>query len=268
MASFGLLGGLRFFGLRLRHRVPQRVGWRLWGSAALPSCRIISTHGSGWPIITEVIIIVLENKRTETPFAVRDNMLDVWKQITELTMRGFGKKKRKMPKIPKNFNKWSEVSQEKWKKTEEEKLIQKEKWDMIFIENETKVVDNLCREIVYLIDRANSMNPQYVCECDKQRLMQDEAIGLCNNLHRELNHIADTIPCNKNFLAIQTDSIEKEIALLKGWRKSCNSTRINTITKEIQQRKTSAEKINFIVGNDDINRSLDILLEKCNSVTN
>lgn len=47
--------------------------------------------------------MVLEDKRSETPFAVRDNALDIWKQVTELSFRGFGKKKRKMPKTPSNF---------------------------------------------------------------------------------------------------------------------------------------------------------------------
>jgi hypothetical protein len=46
------------------------------------------------------------------------------------------------------------------------------------------------------------MIPQTIMEFDQKRLWQDEAIGLCNNLKQELNHIADTIPCNKNFLAI------------------------------------------------------------------
>ena len=186
---------------------------------------------------------VLEDKRKETPFAVRDNALDIWKQITELSMRGFGLKKRKPPKIPKNFSEWSKESQEKWKKSANERYIRNEKWDMIFIENESRVVDGLCREIVHLIDRANSMNPQYLCECDHQRIMQDEAIGRCSNLMRELNHIADTIPCNKNFLATQTESIEREIVLLRGWRKSCNAIRKNVIAKEIRERKKIADSI-------------------------
>lgn len=196
--------------------------------------------------------MVLEDKRKETPFAVRDNMLDIWKQITELCFRGFGIKKRKAPKIPSNFQEWSIESQAKWHANVKEQITRNQKWDMIFIENETRVVDGICRDIVHLIDRANTINPQYLCECDKQRLMQDEAIGLCNNLKRELNHIADTIPCNKNFLAIQTESIEKEITLLRGWRKSCNAGRNNVIAKELQRRKSVAAKMGFIIGTEDL----------------
>lgn len=176
---------------------------------------------------------VLEDKRKETPFAVRDNMLDIWKQVTELCFRGFGLRKRKPPKIPKNFNEWSNESQEKWRKSANEQYVRAEKFDMRFVEKESNVLDDLCREITHLIDRANLIKPQHLCECDEQRLMQDRAIGLCGNLIRELNHIADTIPCNKNFLAIQTENIEKEIALLRGWRKSCNPVRDKIIKKNI-----------------------------------
>lgn len=200
---------------------------------------------------------VLEEYRKETPFFARDNMLDIWKNCTELSFRGFGIKKRKSPKTPKNFDTWSKESQEKWKQTMQLKLEQQERWDLMFIHNETHVVDGLCRKIVYLIDRANTLNPQYLFECDDQRLKQDEAIGYCNNLRRELNHIADTIPCNKNFVALLTEKIDKELDALRGWRKSCNSKRKDVIAKEIKQRKSVAEKIGFITKNEDLTNHLE-----------
>lgn len=152
-------------------------------------------------------------------------MLDIWKHITELSFRGFGIKKRKKPKTPGNFKEWSKESQEKWLKNMEDTYKRNRKWDEMFIENESRVVDDLCRKIVHLIDQANILHPYYLFEWEDQRRMQDEAIGLCSNLKQELNHIADTIPCNKNFLTIQTEDIEKEIALIRGWRRSCNSIR-------------------------------------------
>lgn len=196
--------------------------------------------------------MILKKDRKETKFEVMDNMLDIWKQITELSFRGFGKRMRKKPKIPKNFDEWSEESQNRWIVNTEGKLQQQEQWDMNFINNETRVVDNICRKIVQLIDHANTMVPQTIMEFDQKRLWQDEAIGLCNNLKQELNHIADTIPCNKNFLAIQTDSIDKEINLLRGWRKSFNKNREEIISKEIQRRKNIAEKMGFILVQENL----------------
>lgn len=170
-------------------------------------------------------------------------MVNVWNQLTELSYRGFGLKKRKMPREPKNFKNWSDDSKKKWFINNEERIAQQERFDVIFIERETEVIDNMCRNIVQLIDKANSMNPQYLCECDTQRIMQDEAIGFCKNLYRELNHVADTIPCNKNFLTIQTDSINREIELLESWRKSCNKIRNNVIEKEILRYNKIRDKL-------------------------
>ena len=137
---------------------------------------------------------------------------------------------------------------------QQEKLAQQEEFDRNFIANETQVVDDLCRRIVQIIDRGNIVKPQYVCECEELRLMQDEAIGLCSNLKRELNHIANVIPSNKNFLALVTEDIEKEIALLRGWRKLGNTLRTKAIEREIEQRKTVAEKMGFVVTADAMNQ--------------
>lgn len=180
--------------------------------------------------------MVLEGQRRETPFTVRDNMLDIWNQCTELSFRGFGKKERKSARTPRNFNAWSEESQIKWLETAERKRLQQERWDQMFIENETKIVDGLCRDIVYFIDRANVINPQYICECNKQRLLQDDAIGYCHNLKREFNHIASVIPCNLNFLAIQSERVDYEISLLRKWKQSCNTIRKDILIKEKEKR--------------------------------
>ena len=83
--------------------------------------------------------MILKKDRKETKFEVMDNMLDIWKQITELSFRGFGKRMRKKPKIPKNFNEWSEESQNRWIVNTEGKLQQQEQWDMNFVNNETTV---------------------------------------------------------------------------------------------------------------------------------
>ena len=189
---------------------------------------------------------VLEDKRSETPFAVRDNALDMRAQITELSFRRFGKKARKIPKEPRNFSEWSEGSQMQWKYNQAEKRMQQEQFDNWFIDNERTVLDEILRKIVFNIDRANMINPQFLRECDDQRSLQNEAIGLCGNLKRELGYIGMTIPANKNFLAATTDIIDKEIALLRGWRKECNKARANVLQMEIQRRATAAEKLGFI----------------------
>ena len=174
-------------------------------------------------------------------------------QITELSFRRFGKRDRKIPKEPRNFDVWSEESRAKWKYQQAEKRMQQEQFDNWFVNNERTVLDEILRKIVFDIDRANMINPQYIRECDDRRSLQNEAIGLCGNLKRELSYIGRTIPANKNFLAATTDIIDKEIALLRGWRKECNQIRDHVIQSEIQRRKTAAEKIGFILDAEQLN---------------
>ena len=188
----------------------------------------------------------LEDKRAETPFAARDNMLDIWTHVTELCFRGFGKKKRKMSKEPRNFSEWSEESRNKWCIRQEENVKHQEYFDNLFISRETAVLDNLCRQIVYNIDGANELKPQYVFECDMQMKMQDDAIKICCNMKRELNHIIVSIPSNKNFIVKLQEDIDTEIKILRGWRQSYNAIRKKAIENEINQRMNVADKIGFI----------------------
>ena len=134
----------------------------------------------------------------------------------------------------------------KWKYDQAAKRMQQESFDNWFVDNERTILDEILRKIVFAIDRANMINPQFLAECDEQRLLQDEAIGLCGNLKRELDYIGRTIPANKNFLAATTDIIDKEINLLRGWRKECNKIRDDVLSKEITRRKKAAEKLEFI----------------------
>ncbi|MBR1900035.1 MAG: hypothetical protein IJ820_03110 [Lachnospiraceae bacterium] len=174
----------------------------------------------------------LKDRQKETPFSARDNMLDIWTHITELSFRGFGKKKRKLPNEPRNFSEWSEESREKWMIRMKEQVERQEYYDSLFIARETEVLDDMCRKIVFAIDGANELRPQYLFEYYKMRNMQDDAITQCLNLKRELNHVMDSIPSNKNFIAVIENDIEKELSLLRGWRKSGNEIRQKLLAKE------------------------------------
>lgn len=185
-----------------------------------------------------------EDQRNETPFATRDNMLNIREHITELAFRAFGKKPRRMPKQPSNWDIWSEESRAKWIATQEMKLKFAEQCDLKFIAEEFVWFNNTLRRMVDVIDMANTLNPQTEHECDIQRDLQNEAIGLCSCLIRELNHIAATIPSNKNFAVKVVDEILREIDLLRGWRKSCNPIRLKCIQNDLSRRKKAEENLN------------------------
>lgn len=73
--------------------------------------------------------MILEKDRKETPFEVRDNMLELWNQLTELSFRGYGLQNRKKPKEPKNFDTWSEESKKRYEEKIKNRIETQQHWD-------------------------------------------------------------------------------------------------------------------------------------------
>ena len=59
-------------------------------------------------------------------------------------------------------------------------------------------------------------------EADFRRVSQDKAIAACESLKQTFELIVDVLPVNADKLLPYIDSINREIALLKGWRKADN----------------------------------------------
>ena len=81
------------------------------------------------------------------------------------------------------------------------------------------------RALVAEITMANSIFPTNLAECDERRLHQDRALGYCHVMLQELQFIIEALPVNVNKYVRYADSIQLEIALIKGWRKSDNKYR-------------------------------------------
>lgn len=62
-------------------------------------------------------------------------------------------------------------------------------------------------------------------EADLRRNAQDLAIADCENLKQELELVADILPVKVEKLLPYVEAIDREIALLKGWRKADNKRR-------------------------------------------
>lgn len=90
-----------------------------------------------------------------------------------------------------------------------------------FLDLKFERVINLCAEIVGDIHRANAMHVSNMLEYEERRLYQDKAIGNCVVLKQELQSIVDIISgLNLNKYKTSIELIEKEIHLIKSWRKS------------------------------------------------
>lgn len=59
-------------------------------------------------------------------------------------------------------------------------------------------------------------------EADYRRVSQDKAIAACESLKQTFELIVDVLPVKVDKLLPYVDAIDREIALLKGWRKADN----------------------------------------------
>ena len=90
-----------------------------------------------------------------------------------------------------------------------------------FLDLKFERVINLCAEIVGDIHRANAIYVSNMIEYEQRRLYQDKAIGNCQVLKQELQSIIDVISgLNLNKYKTSIELIEKELHLIKSWRKS------------------------------------------------
>lgn len=102
-----------------------------------------------------------------------------------------------------------------------------EAFDEWFIQDERKAVTDCLRSIGEHVYVANSIYPTCLTELEERRVHQDLAIGYCYTLVQELQYAIETLPVDVNtFLRFGAD-IQKEVDLIKGWRKSDNKFKGN-----------------------------------------
>lgn len=167
---------------------------------------------------------VLKSKRKPSQFEVFHHLNKVRKEVTDLLLRDFGYSKRKAAqRLEKKF---SGRSYEEL--TDVEKEIydhfrkQQEAFDTWFIEDERKAVVDCLRSIGEHVYAANSIYPTYYEELVERRVHQDLAIGQCYRLVQELQYAIETLPVDVNSFLRFGEDIQREIDLIKGWRKSDN----------------------------------------------
>lgn len=78
------------------------------------------------------------------------------------------------------------------------------------------------REMMKHITRAYTIWATNLPEAYERRISQDRAIAACESLLKELELAIDILPVDAEKYMTYVDCIEREIALLKGWRKSDN----------------------------------------------
>ena len=178
---------------------------------------------------------VIKNKRSLSELEFFHNAIKLRKEMTDLLLRDFGVKARK--KDPQIFPKRYSMSKEDGEIFTE--LCEKYKITSI-IETYPEWLIREFRESILLnlrglmanITAANSIYPVTMTEWEERRIRQDRAIGNCEILLQEMTYALSILPVDVNKYMGYVDIIQREIALLKGWRKSDNKLKARLLKKK------------------------------------
>lgn len=167
---------------------------------------------------------VVKRKRSESQFEVFHHFFKVRKDITELLLRDFGYSDKKSEIYFKKFlgNRTLEELNENERLHFENRQRKINSFNEWFIVDQRKTVMDCLRSVQENIFVANSIYPTYMEELIKRRIHQDVAIGQCYRLLQELQYSIETLPVDINVYLRFVEMIEKEIGLIKGWRKADN----------------------------------------------
>lgn len=166
---------------------------------------------------------VVKNKRNISKLEFFNTALDLRIEVTRLLLTDLGIK-NKVRKVASITDKMSEKDAEIFTALADKynyNSVIEEYPQWIITHCRTNIL-NLLHSLIMNITAANSIYPVTIPEYNQRRCLQDYAIGNCEQLLQEFQFVIDILPVNANRMMHFVGMIEKEIALLKGWRKSDN----------------------------------------------
>jgi len=167
---------------------------------------------------------VPKGKRKESQFEVIKHFYRLRKDITDLLLRDFGysekKSKKRLKRMfgGKSYDELSETQQDHYN----QRVSRNEGFEEWFIGYQRDTIMDCIRNATEYIFAANSIYPSIPEELVERRIYQDKAIGQCYRLLQELQYTIEILPVNIEKYVRFVDGINKEINLLKGWRKAGN----------------------------------------------
>ena len=109
-----------------------------------------------------------------------------------------------------------------------------ERYPHWLIDHFREIILSLLSDMMHNIIGANSIYVVSESDFHERRRLQTGAIITCENLLQEMQYIIHVIPCNIEKFMPYVEMIDREVALLKGWRKSDNK-----ILRQIREGKRS-----------------------------
>lgn len=167
---------------------------------------------------------VPKGKRKESQFEVFHHLMRLRRDITDLLLRDFGYNIEKSEKrLLRQFGGRPYEELTNREKNIHDRLKRRwEAFDRWFVTDERKVITECLRDITKEVYIANSIYPTCQEELTQRRLHQELALGHCYRLTQELQYAIETLPVDVDTYLQFGESIQKEINLIKGWRKSDN----------------------------------------------
>ena len=175
---------------------------------------------------------VLKNLRNLSEMEFYKQAIEIRKGITTWLLKDFGYKRN--PKSVKQVLKHIEEEDQKTITSIYEKYgynpnkaFQSEypEW---FVNFERELIAEILQELVANITSANSIFAVRDFEYDLRRSYQDKAIICCFKLYQELQYIISLFGTDLNRFIPMLDTVEREVELLKGWRRADNKARKQT----------------------------------------
>jgi len=167
---------------------------------------------------------VLKRKRKQSQFEVIKHFYRLRKDITDLLLRDFGYSQKKSEQhMRKMFGgKPYEELYDDQKEHYQKRLHRNFGFEEWFIGHQRDIIMDCLSKATEYIFTANSIYPTNMAEYEKRRMFQNKAIGQCYRLLQELQYSIEMLPVNINKYAKFVGGIEREIRLLRGWRKKDN----------------------------------------------
>lgn len=156
---------------------------------------------------------VPKGRRKDSQFEVFHHSTSLRLRVMELISRNFGYRRKPKEGLP-----------------EFEAMVQENTFR--FLRKEQEYVIEILRDMSSNITMANKVYPTILEELTERRIYQDRAIARCYDLANELTFCMELLPnVNINTYLPYADMINKQIALLKGWRKSDNRLKDAIVAK-------------------------------------
>lgn len=166
---------------------------------------------------------VLARKRGLSSLEFYKNAIVLRHKITKLLLRDLGLKKT-VRNMRLNTKKMEEDDYIAWNNINEKYGFARIPGDYPewLIEKLRTSIWDITRDLILNITRAYTVWATTRAEANLRRTSQDKAIADCESLLKELELTIDILPVDAEKYMQYVAIIDKEIALLKGWRKSDN----------------------------------------------